>query len=102
MTLLECTVQNCASNAQGRCCLPGIQVESPSCSSETDACCTSFRPQGSALANSLSQGLPQPACPIGCTVQSCAHNAQGRCAADQITVSGGPGQQARCAAFRPQ
>ena len=100
MTNLQCGVSSCANNAQGCCCLQGIEVGGTQASQCADTCCASFQPQNGAMQNGPSQGTPHPNCQISCAAQSCTYNAGGSCTAAQVTVRSGPGQQTECATFR--
>ena len=86
MTNLQCGVDTCANNAQGCCCLPGIDVGGAHACRCGDTCCRS-----------------NPNSHISCSAKTCAYNEGGLCSASQITVKGGGADQAsqtECATFR--
>ena len=103
MTNLQCGVDTCANNAQGCCCLPGIDVGGAHACRCGDTCCRSFHPKSEGAQNSARHDVPNPNSHISCNAKTCAYNEGGLCSASQITVKGGGADQAsqtECATVR--
>ena len=75
MTNLQCSVMSCANNAQGCCCLPGIQVSGDHACDCGDTCCAG----------------------------TCQYNDHGGCTAHQVQVDGHDAcqcYQTKCSTFQ--
>lgn len=71
MTNLQCSVMSCANNAQGCCCLPGIQVSGDHACDCGDTCCSSFQTKSSAMQNAVQYNQPNQTLEISCSAGTC-------------------------------
>lgn len=86
MPKLNCSVQNCAYNAESCCSLGNVKVDGSSHTEHTEGtCCNSFAEGGSGHNCS---GVPADYSEIDCQATSCTYNENCRCHADSIQVVG--------------
>lgn len=89
MTSLKCSVENCAYNAEHRCCLNAINVRGPQSDSRYNTVCASFVSKDSAATNATEPHMDQPnmELEIHCTAEKCVHHCCGdRCDANCVCV----------------
>lgn len=100
MPKLNCSVANCAYNAESCCCLSNVKVDGSSQTHHTEGtCCESFAEGGSGTNCS---GIPAAYSEIDCQATSCTHNENCRCYADSIQVAGNGADysgQTECSSF---
>ena len=86
MPKLNCSVANCAYNAESCCCLGNVKVDGSSNTEHTEGtCCNSFAEGGSGHNCS---GVPADYSEIDCQATNCTHNDNCKCHADTIQVAG--------------
>ena len=103
MTNLQCSVMSCANNAQGCCCLPGIQVSGDHACDCGDTCCSSFQTKSSAMQNAVQYNQPNQTLEISCSAGTCQYNDHGGCTAHQVQVDGHDAcqcYQTQCSTFQ--
>lgn len=85
MTHIKCTAKTCAFNCETSCALGDIHVGGDDACSCCETCCDSFTP------SNASMGIAKNSCDktmIECDVETCAHNSDGECCAENISISG--------------
>ena len=86
MTNLYCSVDSCASNQDGCCCLSHIQVGGRRAHSCADTCCDSYTERGPKFTNSVGRDQPAVATEIACEACNCDYNKNEACCAREINV----------------
>lgn len=103
MPNLKCSVCNCGSNEDGRCCRPDIDVKGPHACDCEDTCCHSFTQQNDQSAvNSSGYQHPNDALEIHCSAENCVYNDNKLCTAESIDIDGNGANNARgtqCSTF---
>lgn len=104
MTRLNCSVTDCASNQNNRCCLPSIVVSGPSARSSEGTLCGSYVAKGEGeYSNSVHASVPNDALEITCSAESCTYNEGCRCVADGVSIDCGGGySKSECSTYRPR
>lgn len=104
MTNLDCSVASCLYNQSQCCCKGDIRVEGKDADSPQGTCCGSFREKkGDSYTNVA--GDPSRSVHVACDAVNCVYNADYKCSADTIGISGSNAcdcKQTECASFRKQ
>ncbi len=101
MTILDCSVVNCAYNRDNSCRKDGIQVEGQDAHVTSETCCGSFAPKGCGCAEN-SAGCACKETEVRCEAAECKYNHSEKCAAEHISIAGGHADTCReteCASF---
>ena len=85
MPALNCSVHDCAYNADNKCCNGRIQVEGGEACKCGDTCCGSYADKCSCGCQNASPSLDTP---VGCDVVNCRYNENYNCCAHQISIEG--------------
>ena len=85
MTNLGCNVDTCGYNKEHMCGRNNLVVGGCKAENKYDTCCTSFKELNSCsnACKSANSSLN-----VNCDAVNCIHNADHKCSADQITISG--------------
>lgn len=86
MNKLSCSVTDCASNKQGGCCRPAIQVEGAAANCSKETMCGSYQPKGGAD-NACYCNAVNDRVDIGCSAAVCQYNKQHKCTSDSVCIS---------------
>lgn len=88
MAKLQCSVSSCSNYADGKCCLPKIQVDGPGACSCSQTCCSSFEEAKKVASNSVSEfhHVPDHSVTVSCRAENCKYNARGMCEANNVRV----------------
>lgn len=100
MTVLDCTVLNCAYNRDRSCRKDNIQVEGDSAHVTEETCCGSFEFKGCGCANG--SGYAKKETEVYCKAEDCTFNRANKCSAEHICISGQNAdtlEQTECASF---
>ena len=104
MADLNCAVENCTYNEEKRCCKGDLMVGGKHACCEEDTCCESFaqkREGHDAYTSSLSH--PSPTISVDCEVSKCVYNANYKCTAEHVEISGSGADTSRetcCSTFK--
>lgn len=102
MTKVKCDVIHCSSNERHFCCRPDIKVDGCDACRSDETFCASYTsiPQG--VTDDVGYKHPNEEMPVRCDAVQCIYNADGRCDAAVINVSGHRAhdkRQTACATF---
>jgi hypothetical protein len=100
MTKLKCDACSCAYNNDYNCCIDSIQVGGRKATNKSSTCCDSFAEKSGAMSNSNQR--PNPEMVVGCEATNCVYNANHKCDASEICISGDHACKSReteCATF---
>lgn len=101
MTILDCTVINCAYNRDRSCKKENIQVEGEEAHVTSETCCGSFEPKGCGCASNV-DAEPAKETNVCCKAEECVFNHSQKCDAEHISIAGGHADRAKeteCASF---
>lgn len=101
MTQLKCTVHNCTYQKDDCCCRGNIMVEGKHASTNRETCCGSFEERKGCGCHNATGEAPKMS-DISCEVVNCKFNAEGKCDASDIAVTGNQActcSETECASF---
>jgi hypothetical protein len=102
MAELKCKADTCTYNKNECCCKGDIMVGGKHAVCDDDTCCESFAPKrGESMTNATSH--PSHIISVDCEAQKCVHNANYKCMAEHVEISGCGACNCRetaCASFR--
>ncbi len=88
MNKLNCSVSNCASNRNGRCCRSGINVGGCDATSASQTCCEAFQQEVFGVTNQTMGCCPNPELSIKCEAKDCVYNSNLACTASSVSIRG--------------
>lgn len=109
MTKLECSAVTCRYNDDELCAKGAIHVKGNDARTMCDTCCGSYeRKEHEGVSNGYYDSCGcretgKSSIQVGCEAKKCCYNDEGRCAADQIGISGYDAshpEETECASFR--
>lgn len=102
MAELRCQADTCTYNKERCCCKGDIMVGGKHAECPDDTCCESFvQKRGESLTNATSH--PSATISVDCEVAKCVYNANYKCTADHVEISGMGADTSRetcCSTFR--
>ena len=102
MAELKCQADTCTYNKERCCCKGDIMVGGKHAQCCDDTCCESFtQKRGESLTSATSH--PSPTISVDCEVSKCVYNANYKCTAEHVEISGSGADTSRetcCSAFK--
>ncbi|MGN0308355.1 MAG: DUF1540 domain-containing protein [Lachnospiraceae bacterium] len=102
MAELRCQADTCTYNKDKCCCKGDIMVGGKHAQCTDDTCCESFsQKRGDSLTNATSH--PSVTISVDCEAAKCIYNANYKCTADHVEISGmgaDTGRETSCSTFK--
>ena len=89
MNRLFCSVENCASNQNGCCCLNSVNIGGQASVAKSETTCQSFSPKNQSASNYSGSMQARPQTDICCNASHCVHNnaSSHKCTASQVQIA---------------